>query len=315
VTRHVDAETLARYRDGDLHGWHAWRVRAHLARCPECSDVNADLAQVTALLASVPEPPMPDYLSARIQGALAHEASLRAASAPARPATVSASSAAPASAEPAGGADRNLGRNRHQRSARELLRRWSGAGSQGRLRLATAAVALVVVVAGGYEIAVHAGGSSSPSPSSAPRAAPAAGAPVSYGPPLSYEHSGQANSVKPITTNTDFTASKLTSEVSGLSRYEQFPSAGPNHAVSPAVPTTGPTFRSIPVAAMSGCVNRIADGALVLLVDIGKFQGTPAWIIITDVSQTGPKQIWVVSTGCSASRSDILDHAVLAAGS
>lgn len=327
MTRHVDAETLARYRDGDLHGWHAWRVRAHLVRCPECSDVNADLAQVTALLASVPEPPMPDYLSARIQGALAHEVALRAAAAPARPATVSeraaASSAIPAAAEPAGAAGRNAGRKRQQRSAWELLRRWPGGGSQGRLRLATAAAALVVIVAGGYEIAVHAGGSSGPASSpAAPRAgAPAAGfGPASYGPALQYQHSGQTASVTPITTNTNFTRANLTSQVSGLDRYEHgSPAAAPNHAASPSVSgtkgTTGPTFQSIPVTSMAGCLNRVAAGALVLVVDVAKFQGAPAVVIITELSQTSPRQIWVVSAGCSASSSDILDHAVLPAGS
>lgn len=320
--RHVDVETLARYRDGDLHGWQAWRIRAHLASCGECREVNAELGQVTALLASVPAPPMPDDLSARIQGALAHEAALRAASAPVRPATVServgASSAFPLPGGPDGVARRDLPRDRQQQPARHGLARWWGSGSQARLRAATAAVALVVVVVGGYEIASHAGNSSTPPASSAPRAGAANLAPqVSYGPPVNYERSGQTQSVTPMTTNTDFTASGLNSQVSRLTAYER-PAASAPSVVNPAAAGSSsnrPTFREIPVSGMSGCLNRIAAGALVLLVDVDKFQGTPALVIVTQLSQTSPKQIWVVSTGCSASASDILDHAVLSAGS
>lgn len=325
MTRHVDVETLARYRDGDLHGWQAWRIRAHLASCGECREVIAELGQVTALLASVPEPPMPDDLSARIQGALAREAALRAASAPARPATVSersrAASAFPSPGRPDGGPSRDLPRDRQHRPARHRLGTWWGSGSQVRLRAAAAAVALVVVVIGGYEIASHAGSSSSPSSSSAPQAGTANLAPrVSYGPPVEYERSGQTLSVTPMTTNTDFTARELNSQVSRLTGYQRPAVTVPstvNPAANPAAGSSGsgPTFRQIPVSGMSGCLNRIAAGARVLLVDVDRFQGTPALVIVTQSSPASPKQIWVVSTSCSASASDILDHAMLSAGS
>ena len=47
-----------------------------------------------------------------------------------------------------------------------------------------------------------------------------------------------------------------------------------------------------------------------LLVDVARYQGAPATIIVTEAAG-GPEQIWVVGTGCSASRSDVLHHARL----
>jgi anti-sigma factor ChrR (cupin superfamily) len=314
VTRHVDAETLARYREGDLRGWRGWRIRAHLSRCAECRELSAELAEVTTMLASVSTPPMPEYLSARIQGALAHEAALRAVvdSSIPHPATATAEQPPQETASPAG---RDLGRPRRQRPARDWVPRWSGFGPPAALRVATAAAAVAVLVVGGYEVAEHTGGPSAGSGrrESAPaRLAP----PVSYGPALRYQHSGQVNSVTPITTNTDFTAGQLDRQIEKLSGYETPPGAAPNRSFTPAAPgNTSGTFRSIPVVDMSGCINRLAAGSLVILVDVADFQGTPALVILTEVSQTGPKQIWVAGTGCSATRSDILDQGVLPAGS
>ena len=313
MTRHVDAETLARYREGDLRGWRAWRIRAHLGRCAECSELSADLAEVTTLLASVPEPPMPDYLSARIQGALAHEAAVRA--------VVDSSIPHPASAtvqDTARPADQEPGPARRQRPARQWVPRWSGFGAPAAVRVAAAAAALVVLVLGGYEVAVHTSSSSSPSVSSGRReSAPARLAPpVSYGPALRYQHSGQMNSITAITTNTDFTAGQLGSQVEALSSYDTSPSAVPSRSFSPAVPSnTSGTFRSIPVADIAGCVNRMAAGALVVLVDVANFQGTPAVVILTETSQTSAKHVWVVATDCSATHSVILDQGMLPAGS
>jgi anti-sigma factor ChrR (cupin superfamily) len=317
VTRHVDAETLARYREGDLRGWRGWRIRAHLSRCAECRALSAELAEVTTMLASVSTPPMPDYLSARIQGALAHEAALRSVvdSSIPHPATGTAERPPQQTASPVG---RDLGRPRRQRPARDWVPRWSGLGAPAALRVATAAAAVAVLVVGGYEVADHTGGSSSPSASSPRReSAPARLAPpVSYGPALRYQHSGQVNSVTAITTNTDFTAGQLDGQVEKLSSYETSPGAAPNRSFSPSVPSnTSGTFRNIPVVDMSGCINRMAAGGLVVLVDVAAFQGTPALVILTEVSQTAQKHIWVVGTGCSATRSDILDQGVLPAGS
>src|SRR5437016_5680233 len=101
MTRHVDAETLARFRQGELSVRRGSRIRAHLAGCARCSDLNEDLAGVTTLLARVPPPPIPEHLAARIHSALAAEAARRA--------TLTAGPAPAArteTASPAGTADR-----------------------------------------------------------------------------------------------------------------------------------------------------------------------------------------------------------------
>ena len=315
MTRHVDAETLARYREGDLHVWRAWRVRVHLSRCAECSEVSVELTEVTTLLASVPEPPMPDYLSARIQGVLAHEAALRGVVDSSIPHPASATAQPPAQ-ETATPTERDLGPARRKWPARRWVPRWSGFAGPVALRVVTVAAALVGIVFGSYEVAVHTGSSSSPSAGHRISAPARVAAPAVYGPPLHYQRSGQSESVTPVTTNTDFTAGQLASQVSGLTSHAASPASGPNRSASPPLPrSSGPTFHSVPVTNMSGCVNRIAAGALVIWVDVARFQGTPALVILTQVSLTSPEHIWVVSTACSATSSDILDQGVLPAGS
>src|SRR5260370_42214771 len=79
MTRHIGAETLARFRQGDLSPRRNARIRAHLGGCARCSDLNEDLAGVTTLLAGAQPPPIPEHLAARIQTALATEAARRVA--------------------------------------------------------------------------------------------------------------------------------------------------------------------------------------------------------------------------------------------
>src|ERR1700730_11479292 len=79
MKRHVGAATLARFREGDLSRRRAARVGAHLTRCARCTDLSAELAGITMLLASTPVPAMPDHLAARIQDTLASEAAGRLA--------------------------------------------------------------------------------------------------------------------------------------------------------------------------------------------------------------------------------------------
>src|SRR5260370_3677681 len=79
MTRDIGAETLARFRQGDLSPRRNARIRAHLGGCARCSDLNEDLAGVTTLLAGAQPPPIPEHLAARIQTALATEAARREA--------------------------------------------------------------------------------------------------------------------------------------------------------------------------------------------------------------------------------------------
>ena len=61
-------------------------------------------------------------------------------------------------------------------------------------------------------------------------------------------------------------------------------------------------------------MTRISAGALVLLVDVANYQGSPAAVIVTEPAPRGPEQVSVVGTGCSAARSDVLTRITLPAG-
>src|ERR1700730_7794952 len=163
MRRHIDAETLARFRQGDLSPRQNARIRAHLAGCERCRDLNEDLAGVTTMLASAQPPPIPEHLTARIQTALATEAARRVAL------TAGAAAGNPAAGDPLAGNTvtdaagiggpeapgppqdgRSPRRERpgHGRR-RPRLPRFS---SPIALRAAAAAAAVVVIAGGVYEV-------------------------------------------------------------------------------------------------------------------------------------------------------------------
>jgi hypothetical protein len=192
----------------------------------------------------------------------------------------------------------------------------------------------VVLVGGGiFEVVVHNSGAASTATSSAPSAGrpasrsaangPMASALPVSGPALQYQRSGRRDTITPITTSANFTPTGLSSQVTAeVKKYGAgFTKTGPNAesaggsgSASPAaVPREQtPMFADIPVVALRGCVGRIAAGSLVLLVDVARYGGTPATIIVTEAAETGPMQIWVVGAGCSASSSDVLQRATAA---
>jgi hypothetical protein len=305
---HLSAQALARYRQGDLNQRRTSHISTHLAACDRCSALNQDVGGVTTLLASAKPPPMPDDLTARITGAIAAESARRAA--------------APQTAQypgvPAVPRRHALRRSRLPRVTPKL--------ALGGL----AAAAAVVLIAGGiYEVT---GRSSSSASSASSEAAPAAKSPANgpmaqaapaSGPALEYQRSGRKGSITPITSGTDFTPAALTSQVTAeVKKYGAgFTKTGQNEESpahsGPASPGAVPreqagTFADIPLASLRGCVNRIAGGSLVLLVDVARYRGAVATVIVTETAETGPMRIWVVGTGCSASSSDVLAHTTAA---
>jgi hypothetical protein len=328
---HVGAEMLARFRQGDLSRRKSARISAHLTRCGRCSELNGALAGVTTLLASAAPPPMPEHLTARIQTALATEAARRVGAVAGN--GTAASPAAPAPAAAAGPVppddERRPRRDRPAASQRARLPRLST-----RATLGTLAAALVVVAGGSYEIFGHGGPSSSSSASSAqasrpigvPLARPASGsaglrAPAAVGPALPYRYAGQQHTVTAIASGTDYTSQHLGRQVAAeVARYSVAGLQAAPNAMTPSgtgnSPASGPDTRAsalgrVPVAVLSGCVNRIAAGNRVLLVDVARYQGAAATVIVTEGSASAPEQVWVVGTGCSGSRSDVLKHTAL----
>jgi hypothetical protein len=324
---HVGAKTLARYRQGDLSPRRSSRIGAHLTGCARCRARSEDLAGVTTLLASVRPPPIPEHLEARIQAALATEAAARA--------TRSGEKAlpgekAPADERPTAAAQGGTGPDANGRRPR---REEPAHGRRPRLgrpvpAVALAAAAAVVVLAGGIYGLTRLGAGSTSSSSAGSAAAPEASAPAAGagqparapGPALTYRHAGGTGTIIAVSTGTDYTPGNLSGQVAAqLDKHGRAAAvAGPKvhspaQTRSPAAASGGraATFGDIPVADLAGCVNRIAAGERVLLVDVARYQGAPATVIVTQPAAGGPEQIWVVGTGCSASRSDLLHHAML----
>jgi len=308
VTRHVDAETLARYRQEDLSPRRASRVRAHLAGCRRCRALDEDLAGITALLADAQPPPIPEHLAARIQTALAAEAARRvtAQAASTAPGVTAGGGARQPRTEPAETGVPGLRTSRRGRHGRDRTRqRRPGFTSPVALRTMAAAAAVVVLAGGGYEIAQHVGSSSSTS--SAPTIGAAPNAPLANGAARS---AGLAFTL--VTSSTDFTPANLRSQVKrDLDRYGTGAETTPRALHSSASAAgQGAAVGGIPVQTLHGCVSRIAAGRKVLLVEVARYEGRKATVIVTR-APGGTEQVWVVGTGCSSASSDLLTHATL----
>ena len=70
---HLDTDVLAEFRAGLITGRRGVKIAAHLAGCDRCTALDDKLAGVSALLASVPAPPMPDSVAQRLEAVLAAE--------------------------------------------------------------------------------------------------------------------------------------------------------------------------------------------------------------------------------------------------
>jgi hypothetical protein len=300
--RHFSAEDLARYAEGDLRVRKTARISAHLNICLRCQGVSADLTAVSETLASVPVPPMPVYLSVRIETALAAESAARVASQPA-----------------AGEASRRDLPVRSGRAGRRGLR-MPGAHSPLGLRLTAGAAAAIIAAGVSYELVDHLGGTTGPAATaSRPEAQPNLN--IEYGPSVSYHHHGVLGLVQPIHTSTDFQPAQLTSQVHqalGESK-ERAPEVGRGtsspefHSATGTTAAPKATANEPSVGApasprdLSSCVSSLSSGNLVILVDVASFRGRAAIIIVTAGSNTARAGVvWIVGLGCSAS-----DHHLL----
>jgi hypothetical protein len=291
MTRHVSTENLARFRGGDLSTSRSARIAAHLRACARCRETSEALGRVPSLLAAVEVPPMPAHLAARIESALAAESAVRAA-------VESDGVPQHRSAAPSHGG----GRHRPRRPAMPALRVLATAG------------AAVVLVGGGVALLTELGtGSSSSTSDSGGASAPghkAADARPRLTPSFAfgaihYHAAGHPAVITPERSGTRYQTARLTEQVnrvlataSPLARGTALPNATNGGA------STGTPPRSV----RPGCVSRIAAGRSVQLVDIARFDGRQATIIVTATHGQVAAQVFVVGAACSASASDILAH-------
>jgi hypothetical protein len=252
------------------------------------------------MLASAEYPPMPESVSIRIEAALRVEATQRLAAMPA-----------------AEGGRGNLPARHRRRASR---RGWHMPGlSVPATRLVAAAGALVVVAAGGYEIASQSS-SGVPAASSAGSAAAPAQA-MSLGPQITYGGPGSQHTIHAVRQSTDFVPDHLTSQVSAAVKTAQAkessttqPTSGAPGASRAQGSASASVATSSPGTAdrLSACINLIAPGRLLLLVDLAHFEEEPATVIVTARAGSIPPEVWVVGSSCSAINKDVLAHAVLA---
>ena len=297
---HVNAEALALCREGLLGKRRTARIEAHVSRCPGCAEVDARLGALPALLALTTTAPMPAELTARLNGVIAAEAR-DAAARTAGASTTGASTTgapitgAPRAAEPVPG-------ERRPRARPAVTQKV----------LACAAVAVVLVAGGGYVL------SRLPSPSSSGSSASSGAAPVA-GPAARAGANGAEGDggLAAISSGTDYRPGQLAAQVAVVLARYPIPAAGqlvpvPTRAAPASAAQPRPVQQPSRLAALPGCVARIAAGLHPRMVDEARYNGRLATIIVLPATASGRVQVWVVGPGCSGSRSDVIAHVAMA---
>jgi hypothetical protein len=306
MTRHPSTDKLAEYAEGVLRRRTAVRVSSHLGSgCKRCNGKIVQLRQVTSVLtrASTTFGPMPDQLSTRVEMAIASEAEARVTSAPV-----------------SGEASR---RDLPARGQQRPRQGWRVPGFNSPLAGSLAAVGAAVVIAGGgYEIASHLG-TSAPSTSSATApsaavphvnagvrpasgAAGGAGAAVRYGPAVIFRHAGHQDSIRSVQTGTNFTAAALIGQArTVLNAVRESNLKASNEVMTTPYATPG-SSGTIGADQLRACVNKVAAGHDVLLVDVARYEGKAAMIVIVGTAPDGPGVIYAAGQACSAANADIL---------
>jgi anti-sigma factor RsiW len=299
MIRHVSDDDLAEYVEGDLRARKAARIGSHLAGCSSCSDRVAELEALPGLLSSIAFPPIPSHLSARIQLAIAGESAARVAS---EPASESGRRDLP---------DRNASPARRGRQLPNLR-------SPLVVRTLAATGAAVIVAGGGYELASHLGSGNGPSSGTAalsPASPTATGQKLQAGPAVVYGKAGHTHSVTTVQSGTTYQADTLLRQVARVVAAQQVntagrPAAGQSHMNSLSAPASAQpnaTSAAPPkLPGLAGCVDRIAGDRSVLLVDVARYEGKTAAVIVVGSQRSRVAEVYVVGTACSATTSDIL---------
>jgi hypothetical protein len=272
---HLDPEVLAEFRAGLISGRSGARISAHLAACERCAGLSDRLAEVSALLAAVPAPAMPDAVARRLEGVLAAEAASRDSS------------------------ERAVDPRSPDRATRPRPRRhWDF--RLVALRVLAPAAAVVVLAAGGYGLSRIGSGSTSSQAASSGVAAAASSAQAQSGAaavPSSTAKSGQGAfpaaeaplTFEVVTSGTYYQRGTLRAQLEHELALQKRGLAGPQELAS---------------ASVKGCVLRVTRGISPVLVENAHFQGQTA-IVIVARSGSGDKA-WVTAPGCSASSDHVL---------
>ena len=183
--------------------------------------------------------------------------------------------------------------------------------------LAAAAAAVAIAVAGSYRVANDVGTSVTPSTSSQQPGAAAPAQQMSLGPDVTYGQPGSRHTIRAVKSDTNFVATHLrTQAISAVHAVEARGAIAAQPSASAATQLTGrvaDTAAGSPVTAsrLAGCIGLIAPGRTVLLIDIARYQGTPATLIVTAATGVNHAEAWVAGSSCSATTKDVLTQAAL----
>ncbi len=324
---HADAATLAAFREELLSHRKAAQVSAHLAACPRCAALDAQLAEVTVLLSHAAAPPMPDTVTARIEMALAAEAAARGAA----PVTDPAGTAVPGTAVPGTAVPGTAGRNGTRGTAGQDADRgagsrrpgWAGRGwSRPGLRVATVAAAVAVLAGGGYTVAQLLSGS--PAANGAASSPHAVAGPGGQAKPTlpSMSNDGGIRSeagnaavtgpVRVVSSGTNYQPAQLAAQASTLLKNLSQPNT---HSAANSGPTPAtPNGYLALFPSLQACVAHVAGAQHALLVDVARYRGHPAAVIILPAPPGGRPRAIAVAPGCTASTAHVLATTPLPTG-
>jgi hypothetical protein len=278
---HPDSDVLAEFRAGLVTGRRRAQISAHLGACERCTGLSDELGEVSALLAAVPAPAMPDAVAQRLGAVIAAESAQRDDS------------------------ERTVGDSAHDRARAPRPRRhWDF--RLVALRVLAPAAGVVLLAAGGYGLSriggsstssvaagsetasaassAHAGAAAVPSSAatSRPEAAPAREAPLTFDVVTSTTHYQRATLQQQL-------ARELQRHARGL--------AGP---------------QELAPASVEGCVVLVTRGirpGTLVLVEKARYEGQPANVIVAASGQRDAA--WVTTPACSPGSHYVLDTTTL----
>jgi hypothetical protein len=287
---HPDATALAEYKAGLTGGRRARRLEAHVASCASCASVNDQLAAVTTVLASAPEPAMPDAVESHIMAALATEAALVTVTPRDTEAAHDTAAKRDTALRPVGG-DGGGSRRRPGGGRSGPGNRWLRPAV-----LASAAAACLVLFGGVYGIAHLSSGSSSSS------AAGSAAGSAAAGPESSPLAGAQAPGTHTRLEPADSAPATAFAVTASGTNYQPATLAKQVRArlARPAKTAALPAAEGAPSAQLSACVLHLTGQMRPSLVDRATYQGKPAYVIAVT------NWAWVVGTGCTASNPELI---------
>ena len=285
---------------------------------------EARLAEVSAYLASVPAPALPDAVAARISVALAAESAARAGDGAqaAVSATGSRTTAGAGTTADGDGMLRPPPARAQLRRQRRVARGYPGSRSRTLMRATSVMAGLAVIAAIGFGIS-QAGGSMSSS--SGPAAGYAAEAPAGSASSSSKAESSAAASsaaassaagssslqILVTASGTKYQATSLAVQVRArLSQTSNGATTVPGPSGTSPAPSAGASKTAAAgvthaPAALRGCVLHLTGGQPPQLLDRATYEGKPAYVIASS------SHVWVVGLGCTAANAELITSAPL----